>query len=201
MNFKSIVNSRGGRIAMVAVPVGIVAACVMGGVAQGAVPVSFSISGTSFTMAGTELDGTSFSQYGGVAKLQDGKEQPVAIANIGTATISNLCQAVVQDTPLGKVGLVITAGGGDNPVTAKDLQIGMTDLQGDAVFTNIRIGADASTVVTDSKGSAGDFAQDSQGITLKNFSQVAYSTTAGTLALPGMHLKLTTDGSGCPASK
>ncbi|GAA4180084.1 DUF6230 family protein [Gryllotalpicola koreensis] len=201
MNFKSIVNSRGGRIAMVAVPVGIVAAVMVGGVAQGAVPVSFSISGTSFTMGGSELDGTSFSQYGGVAKLQDGKEQPVAIANIGSATISNLCQAVVQDTPLGKVGLVITAGEGGDPVTAKDLQIGMTDLKGDAVFSNIRIGADASTVVTNAKGSAGDFAQDSQGITLKNFSQVAYSTTAGTLALPGMHLKITTDGSGCPAGK
>jgi hypothetical protein len=201
MNFKSIVNSRGGRIAMVAVPVGIVAAVMVGGVAQGAVPVSFSISGTSFTMGGSELDGTSFSQYGGVAKLQDGKQQPVAIANIGSATISNLCQAVVQDTPLGKVGLVITAGDGSTPVTAKDLQIGMTDLKGDAVFSNIRIGADASTVVTNAKGSAGDFAQDSQGITLKNFSQVAYSTTAGTLALPGMHLKITTDGSGCPAGK
>lgn len=200
MNFKRIVNSRGGRIAMVAVPVGVVAACLMGGVAQGAVPVSFSISGTSFTMAGSELDGTSFSQYGGVAKLQDGKEQPVAIANIGTASISNLCQSVVQDTPLGKVGLVITAGA-NSPVQAKDLQIGMTDLQGDAVFTNIRIGADASTVITDAKGSAGDFAQDSQGITLKNFSQVAYSTTAGTLALTGMHLKVVTDGSGCPAAK
>ena len=200
MNFKRVVNSRGGRIALVAVPVGVVAACLMGGVAQGAVPVSFSISGTSFTMAGTELDGQQFSQYGGVAKLQDGKQEPVAIANIGTATISNLCQAVVQDTPLGKVGLVITAGQ-SSPVTAKDLQIGMTDLQGDAVFSNIRIGADASTVITDAKGSAGDFAQDAQGITLKDFSQVAYSTTAGTLALPGMHLRVTTDGSGCPAGK
>lgn len=194
MNFKSIVKSRGGRIAMVAVPVGIVAAVMVGGVAQGAVPVSFSISGTSFTMGGTELDGTSFSQYGGVAKLQDGKQEPVAIANIGSATIANLCQAVVQDTPLGKVGLVITAGQGGTPVTAKDLQIGMTDLKGDAIFHNVRIGSDAATVGTAAKGSAGDFAQDSDGITLNNFSQVAYSTTAGTLALTGMHMKVVTDG-------
>jgi hypothetical protein len=197
MNLKRIVTSRGGRIALVAVPVGVVAAVVMGGVAQGAVPVSFSISGTSFTMAGTELDGQQFSQYAGVAKLKDGKEVPVAIANIGDAKISELCQSVVTDSPLGKVGLVITAGQNGDPVTATDLQIGMTDLTGDAVFHNVRIGSDAATVVTDAKGSAGDFAQDADGITLKNFSQVAYSTTAGTLALTGMHMKVVTDGSGC----
>lgn len=200
MNLKQVAKSRGGRIAMVAIPVGVASALVMGGVAQGAVPVSFSISGTSFTMAGSELDGSQFSQYGGVAKLQSGKEEPVAIANIGTATIANLCQSVVQNTPLGKVGLVITAGQNGTPVKASNLQIGMTDLQGDATFTNIRIGADASTVITGAKGSAGDFAQDSQGIVLKNFSQVAYSTTASTLQLTGMHLRIVTDGSGCPAS-
>jgi len=196
MKFRDLVKSRGGRIALVAVPVGIVSAVVLGGVAQGAVPVSFSISGTSFTMAGSELDGTSFSQYGGVAKLQDGKQVPVAIANIGDAKIANLCQAVQTDTPLGKVGLVITAGQ-KTPVTAKDLQIGMTDLSGDAVFTNVRIGTDAASVVTSAKGTGGDFAQDSDAIQLKNFSQVAYSTTAGTLALTGMKMKVVTDGSGC----
>jgi hypothetical protein len=199
VNLKQIAKSRGGRIAMVAIPVGIASAIVVGGVAQGAVPVSFSISGTSFTMAGSELNGSDFSQYGGVAKLQSGKEEPVAIANIGTAQITDLCQAVIQDTPLGKVGLVITAGDAGTPVKASNLQIGMTDLKGDATFTNIRIGADASTVITDAKGSAGDFGQDSQGINLQNFSQVAYSTTASTLQLTNMHMKVTTDGSGCPA--
>jgi hypothetical protein len=200
VNLKKIAKSRGGRIAMVAIPVGIVSAVVIGGVAQGAVPVSFSISGTSFTMAGSALNGSDFSQYGGVAKMQDGKEEPVAIANIGTATITNLCQSVVQDTPLGKVGLIITAGDAGTPVKASNLQIGMTDLKGDATFTNIRIGTDAASVITDAKGSAGDFGQDAQGINLQNFSQVAYSTTASTLQLTNMHLKVVTDGSGCPAS-
>ncbi|MCL2516291.1 MAG: DUF6230 family protein [Microbacteriaceae bacterium] len=194
MDLKRVVKSRGGRIALVAIPVGIAAAVVMGGVAQGAVPVSFSISGTSFTMGGTQLQGTGFSQYGGVAKLQDGKEVPVAIANITNATIANLCQSVITDTPLGKVGLVITAGGGSTPVKAQNLQIGMTDLKGDAIFHNVRIGSDAATVGTAAKGSPGDFAQDSDGITLNNFSQIAYSTTAGTLALTGMHMRVVTNG-------
>ncbi|MER7796752.1 DUF6230 family protein [Microbacterium sp. NPDC096154] len=197
MKIKDIVKSRGGRAAVVAIPVGIVSAVLMGGVAQGAVPVSFSVSGTSFTMAGSQLLGEQFSQYGGYAKLEDGTEIPVAIANIGDAKIADLCQEIVTDTPLGKVGMVITAGKGGNPVTATNLQIGMTNLAGDAVFSNVRIGTDAGQVVTSAKGSGGDFAMDSDAITLTDFSQVAYTTTAGTLALTGMELKVVTDGSGC----
>lgn len=195
MKITNILKSRAGRVTVVAVPVGIVSAVLMGGVAQGAVPVSFAVSGTSFTMGGSQLVGQKFSQYGGVAKLEDGTELPVAIANIGDATIADLCQEIVSDTPLGKVAMVITAGQGGNPVTATNLQIGMTDLAGDAVFSNVRIGTDAAQVLTDAKGSGGDFALDSEGITLDGFSQTAYTTTAGTLALTGMQLKVVTDGS------
>lgn len=197
MKFTGILKSRGGRVALAVIPVGVVSAVLLGGVAQGAVPVSFLVSGTSFTMAGSQLAGQQFSQYGGVAKLEDGTELPVAIANIGDAEITDLCQEIVTDTPLGKVGMVITAGRGDTPVTATNLQIGMTELAGDAVFDNVRIGTDAAQVLTSAKGSGGDFAMDSDGITLKDFSQVAYTTTAGTLALTGMELKVVTDGSGC----
>lgn len=195
MKFGNILKTRGGRIAAVALPVGIVSASLLGGVAQGAVPVSFAVSGTSFTMGGSQLAGAQFSQYGGVAQLEDGTEKPVAIANIGEATISDLCQEIVMETPLGEVAMVITAGQGDSPVSANNLQIGMTDLAGDAVFGNVRIGTDASQVLTSAKGSAGDFAMDSDEITLTNFSQTAYTTTAGTLALTGMELAVVTDGS------
>ena len=72
----------------------------------------------------------------------------------------------------------------------------MTDLKGDAQFTNIRIGVDASTVNTTAKGSAGDFAQDSDGIKISGLQQTAWSTTAAVFTLNGMHVKLT-DGTEC----
>jgi hypothetical protein len=193
---KRLAAKRAGRIVLAAVPVGIAASVLLGGVAQGAVPVSFAISGSQFKISADELDGTSFSQYAGVTKDDKGGEHQVAIANIGKASLANMCQSVVSETPLGKVGVMITAGGGGNPAQATGLQIGMTDLKGDAQFTNIRIGVDASTVNTASKGSSGDFAQDSDAIKISHLKQVSWSTTAAIFVLNGMHVQLT-NGTEC----
>ena len=191
MKFPSLKGTRLGRVVIAAVPVGIAASLVMTGVANGAVPVSFAVSGSQFKIAAASLDGTAFSQYAGVAAETNGTPHPVAISNIGTASLSDLCQSVVTDTPLGKVGLLISAGGGGNPATATDLQIGLTDLQGDATFGKIRIGVDASTVNTPAKGEAGGFAQDADTIKITGLKQTAWSTQAGVFTLNGLHLQLT----------
>ncbi|WGP06303.1 DUF6230 family protein [Bacillus subtilis] len=191
---RRLVSSHAGRIAMVAIPAGVVSAMLMGGVAQGAVPVSFAISGTQFKISSTELDGTGFSQYSGVAKDAEGAKHSVVTANIKNASLENLCQSAVQETPLGKVGILIKAGGKGEPATAKDLQIGMTGLEGDASFKNIRIGVDASDVNTKEKGSKGDFSQDADTVNIKDLKQDSWSTTASVFTLKDMSLKLT-DGS------
>jgi len=72
----------------------------------------------------------------------------------------------------------------------------MTDLQGDASFQNIRIGVDASTVNTDIKGGAGDFAQDSDAIQISGLKQTAWMTQAAVFELKGMHVQMT-DGAEC----
>jgi hypothetical protein len=197
MKLKKVTGSHAGRILLAAVPVAIASTLVVGGVAQGAVPVSMSISGNQFKIAASDLQGTSFSQYAGVATDTAGKQHPVAIANIGQAKLTDLCQSVVTDTPLGKVGAIITAGGGGTPAEATDLQIGMTDLKGDTSFDNVRIGVDASTVQTAAKGAAGDFAQDSDSLHITHLQQVSWSTTAAVFTLTGMHLQVTTDGKEC----
>jgi hypothetical protein len=196
MKFRNITRSRGGRVALAAVPVAVVASVLMGGVAQGAVPVSFAVSGSQFQIGASRLDGTGFSQYGGVTQDTAGGEHSVAIANIKSATLSDLCQSIVTETPLGTVGVLIKAGGGGNPATASDLQLGMTGLRGDSSFGNIRIGVDASTVNTDAKGDAGDFGQDADTVTITNLQQTAWSTQASVFNLTGMTLELT-DGETC----
>jgi len=197
MKFPSLTRSHAGRVTLAAVPVGIVAAVLLGGVAQGSVPVSFAVSGTQFQIGASQLDGTGFSQYAGVATDSEGAEHTVAIANIQSATLTDLCQSVISETPLGTIGVLIKAGGGDNPATATDLQIGMTGLKGDASFGNIRIGVDASTVNTDAKGTAGDFAQDSDSVSITNLQQTAWSTQAAVFTLNGMSLELTDGSQGC----
>jgi hypothetical protein len=197
MKLRTITRSHTGRLILVAVPVAVIASVTLGGVAQGSVPVSFQISGSQFKISASQLEGTSFSQYAGTTKDTAGKEHPVAIANIGHATLKDLCQSVSTDTPLGKVGVIITAGSGDKPAEATDLQIGMTDLKGDTSFDNIRIGVDASTVNTKEKGTAGDFAQDSDSIHITNLQQVSWSTQASVFTLNGMHVQMVQDGKEC----
>jgi hypothetical protein len=197
MKLRTITRSHTGRLILAAVPVAVIATVTLGGVAQGSVPVSFQISGSQFKISASQLEGTSFSQYAGTTKDTAGKEHPVAIANIGHATLKDLCQSVSTDTPLGKVGVIITAGNGDKPAEATDLQIGMTDLKGDTSFDNIRIGVDASTVNTKEKGTAGDFAQDSDSIHITNLQQVSWSTQASVFTLTGMHVQMVQDGKEC----
>jgi hypothetical protein len=197
MKFRKLTGTHAGRIVLTAVPVAVVATVLMAGVANGAVPVSFSVSGSQFQISASSLDGTGFSQYAGVAPDTAGTQHQVAIANIKSATLADLCQSVVTDTPLGKVGMLITAGGGGHPASATDLQIGMNDLKGDSTFSNIRIGVDASTVNTGAKGSAGDFAQDSDSITITGLQQTAWSTQASVFTLTGMHVQVTDGTKGC----
>jgi hypothetical protein len=197
MKFKKLAGSHTGRIMLAAVPVAVAATLLMGGVANGAVPVSFAVSGSQFQISATELNGTGFSQYAGVTNDTAGKPHQVAIANIKSATLADLCQSVITDTPMGKVGLLITAGGGGKPASASDLQIGMTDLKGDSTFNNIRIGVDASAVNTGPKGAAGDFAQDADTVKIVHLEQTAWSTQASVFTLTGMHLQLTDGSKGC----
>lgn len=193
-NLRKLGSSHTGRIALVGIPAGIVSAALLGGVAQGAVPVSFAISGTQFKISSSQLEGTGFSQYSGTAKDADGVEHSVVTANMKDATLKDLCQSAVTKTPIGKAGILIKAGGGKEPASAKNLQIGMTGLRGDAEFKNIRIGVDASKVNTKEKGSKGDFSQDSDTVSIKDLEQDSWSTTASVFTLKDMELKLT-DGS------
>ncbi|HEV7185628.1 MAG: DUF6230 family protein [Leifsonia sp.] len=197
MKFRKLTGTHGGRLVLAAVPVALASTFLMAGVANGAVPVSFAVSGSQFQISASQLDGTGFSQYAGVAPDTAGKNHEVAIANINSATLADLCQSVVTDTPMGKVGLLITAGGGGKPASASNLQIGMTDLKGDSTFSNIRIGVDASTVKTSAKGSAGDFAQDADAVKIANLQQTAWSTQASVFTLTGMHVQLTDGSKGC----
>ena len=181
MKIPNPTRSRSGRVLLAAVPVALASTFLMTGVAQGAVPVSFAVSGSQFQISASKLEGTGFSQYAGVTEDTAGGQHNVAIANIASAQLSDLCQSVVSDTPLGKVGVLITAGGGGTPASATDLQIGMTELRGESSFSNIRIGVDASTVNTAAKGAAGDFAQDADAVTSTNLQQTSWSTQAAVL--------------------
>lgn len=197
---QTVGRTRWRRFAAAAIPAGVVAAGLFGGVAAGVVPVSIAISGQSFKVSADKLDGTGFAQYPGVASVKKGGLQPVALSAIKDAKLYNMCQSVkVPGTPF---VLVIHAGGndagGDDYAHATDLVIGLDNLQGNAEFTTIDIGVDASEATKGGKaGTQGDFAQQAEKIIITNLRQEAYSTQAGTFSLKGLDMRLKTDGKEC----
>jgi Family of unknown function (DUF6230) len=199
-------RTRWRRFAAVAIPGGLIAAGLFAGVAAGAVPISINISGQSFKVSADKLHGDGFAQYPGVAPIKKGGGQPVAVSRIQDAKLWNMCQSVT--IPGTKFVLVIHAGGddGEGPdyAQAHDLVIGMDNLQGDATFTTIDIGVDASEAKkgssTNAAGAPGDFGQQADEVDILNLRQQAYSTQAGTFTLKGLDMRLNNDGKECPTS-
>lgn len=196
-------RTRWWRFAAVALPAAVLGAGLMAGIANGKVPVAVNVSGQTFKVSANSLDGGRFSQYGGVV-LKKGADPscpvptrngciPVIATVIDRATLKNLCQSVKT----GPFSIVIRAGQGDKSVTAHNLLIGLDRLSGDATFTNIDIGQDASTVRTWDRWPAGGFAQEADRVVITNLKQRAYSTHAGTFTLNGLTLRLGLSGEEC----
>jgi hypothetical protein len=187
------------RLGIVMVPTVIAAGALTVLMANGAIAVSFAISGQTAQLKVGELAGNGFAQYGGVDKEADGTAVPVAVSAFKSATISNgLCQSVATNLgPLGTYTLTLTATG----AKATDLIIDMQSLKADeADFNNINIGQDASTINNSAQGAvgqAGSFGQAADSATLTNVEQVANATSAGTFDLQGMGLSIAKSSTGC----
>jgi hypothetical protein len=190
-------GTRWRRFAAVMLPAAVVVGALGAGVANGAVPVQFSVSGAQFKISATHLHGTDFTQYGSVVQQKNGTPHAVAESTIASADITNLCQSVGQPVPLPGVSVVwlkLTAGDqAGHPAHADNLLIDMSQLHGDATFTHINIGMDASDL--SARGAAGGFGQAADIVDIDNLVQVAWSTTAGTFTLPDLSLSLQVNGS------
>ncbi|WAZ24846.1 DUF6230 family protein [Streptomyces cinnabarinus] len=197
-------SSRPGRVrarraAVLAVPATLTLAGLAVLTAQGALGVQFAISGMPFTVTATELNGTGFEQFGGLDNMAPGSPNEgdtggqvlVVTSVIKDATLTRLCQSV----DLGGVNLLITAGSGAEKVTASDLTTDSTELSGDAAFSNIEIGNDASTLTKGGvQGPKGVFSQQADTVRIADLRQTNYATTAGVFKLPGLKLRFSESG-------
>ncbi|MEU6339937.1 DUF6230 family protein [Streptomyces sp. NPDC046977] len=185
------------RMAIALVPTLAVSAVLAAGIGAGAVPVSLAtapttatLSGQSFQVTADSLEGTGFTQYL-TADSSAGGDVPEAVAAIGSADLHNLCQSVVSSLPgLGKVTMLIKAGGGSKPVHADQLIVDTDDLAGDATFHNIRIGTDAAQLPGDgrAKGPSGAFGQQADSVRIDHLRQTTHSISAATFRLTNLHL-------------
>lgn len=183
-------RTRWRKFALAMVPATALVGAMVVGMGNGAIASSFSVSGQQFQISASEMQLDGFAQYGGVVAEVNKTPHAVAVAAVKKATIKNLCQSVVTPLPFGTVTLQISAGGKE-PVTAENLFVDMTQLEGDAVFHDIEIGRDASTLDKGAgAGFTGLFGQQATSAKLTNVKQVAWATNAGTFRLTGMSMKL-----------
>ncbi|MFJ9454410.1 DUF6230 family protein [Kitasatospora sp. NPDC101447] len=189
------------RTALMAVPAIAAGGVLMALTAQGVLAAQFSISGMPFTITADKLDGQGFAQFGSLDSMipdspnagSTGGQVLVAVSAIKTAQITNLCQSV----DLGGVNLVIHAGDGGTPVSATNLTTDSDLLSGDAEFTNIEIGGDASTFTKAGpvgKGNPGVFGQQADTVLLTNLKQHNYASTAVGFKLPNLRLSFSSQG-------
>ncbi|MFE9653965.1 DUF6230 family protein [Micromonospora sp. NPDC006431] len=182
-------GTRWRRFAVLAVPAAAVAGGIVFGMANGAIAANITVSGKAFKVGATRLEGDGFKQYGGVVYEKGNPvPRPVAISEIGHADLYNLCQSVNASVPGLPVVLRIEAGGGRQPATADGMLIAMDSLAGDATFTKIKIGQDATDL--SAAAQEGSFGQSSEHVTITGLEQVARYTTAGTFKLTGLKLKV-----------
>ena len=183
------------RLGIVMVPTVVAAGALTVAMANGAIAASFAVSGQTFKLTASQIDGAGFVQYGTVDHHADSSKFPAAVSAFSSASITNLCQSVVTPIPgIGDVTLTITAGAKGTPVQASNLIIDMQQLNaGTATFTNLNIGQDASTLggsATGAVGQPGTFGQQADHATLTGVQQVANSTNAGSFSLHDMSLSL-----------
>ena len=171
-------------------------------VANGALAVSFAVSGSQFKVSADRLTGDGFSQYGSIDHGTSSTDLHAVVVSVidNNAELTNLCQSVSIPIPgplqpiLGSHKIIkITAGGGGTPATADNLVVDMSQLDASkATFGGMRIGQDASTLgvndIVDPNPSAGSFAQASDTVDITDLQQTAWATTAATFTLPGLSL-------------
>jgi hypothetical protein len=188
------------RFAALMIPATVAGAVMVALTAQGVLAAQFSISGIAFTVTADQLKGTGFEQWGwidntapGSPNLTDtGGQVTVMVSAIHTGTLTNMCQSI----NLGAINLVLRAGRNGTPVQATDLVVDSDTLSGDAQFTNINVGQDASTLSTvpGISGPLGDFGQQADKVVINNLRQDNYATTAASFTLPGLSMSFSSNG-------
>jgi len=179
------------RFAALMVPAGLGAVALIGLTANGSIAASFAVSGQSFKVSADRLQGTGFAQYGTLDHAENGAKHPVAISVVGHAKLSNLCQSVLINSPIGKLTLLVTAGRGDVPASADNMVVDASQLSGNATFKNIEIGRDAGTIdKVPEQGPSGLFAQQADSVTIDDLKQTAWAVNAGTFRLHGLKLNI-----------
>lgn len=178
--------------------------------ATGAIALPLTITGQPFTLHGSALHATNFTQYGDVDLIGGNPANPVGVAvtvigsldDGGGNGIVNLTQTVCGPTGLpGSFSHLLLTITGDT-VTANNLVADVTDLTTSAnmttTFSNLTVGAPVGTREGSTTfGQTADSFDITRSDASSTFAQTAVYTKAGTFAVKNLGLHATLTGT-CP---
>ncbi|WP_251553693.1 DUF6230 family protein [Neobacillus muris] len=135
-----------------------------------------------FTVSFDKLVGNGFKLYGGIADGGSRKDNPVAVNEIDSATITNL--KITKEFKALGIKAVIEAG---KPVEIKGLIQKATLINGDASFTNLTMKENfVGDIQNPMEAAAKEFTQDAGTITIENGDLKTLYLFQQTVSLPGM---------------
>lgn len=199
-------RTRWKRFGLALIPTTAVISGLMVAAANGAIPVSFAISGTAFKVSGDKMVATDVTQYGGIAKTGSGKNddaKPNIYSGFAHAEFDNLCQSVKIPLPFSILGhdsvvMVIKSGG---TAKADNMVADLAQLQGEATFKGVDIGIDGQATTKGPIGGKaplpGMFAQQVDTVIVNNPRQTVYGVSAETFYLPSLDLSVNFDNKEC----
>lgn len=196
----SVGRTRWGTFALVLLGGVLGSALLLVGVARGAIPVSFTVSGTDFKVSGDRLEGEGMVLYGDVDQGTEAAH-PVARTGFRHVVVDNFCQSVlIPDLPLvGDVTLRMTSPGPAS-MEATDMVVGVGVLSGDMTLGGANIGVDAAHLSKGPLGvvgSPGDFGMQADKAVIVAPRQIAWSTLAHTLRLKSLTMTITAGRNEC----
>ncbi|MFC6887090.1 MULTISPECIES: DUF6230 family protein [Actinomadura] len=165
------------------------------GMAEGAVPVSFALSGRQMQVSADRLSGRGFGLYPVVVRSANGRRHQVMMLTMRTAEIYGLCQSATVDTPLGRYVLRLSAADRARPAPVSGLGISATDVKADVDFGSLVLNEDARTL--GSAGSRGDYGVGAAEFTVKRVRVHAWMVAGGTLRVKGLKVAIGRDVPTC----
>ncbi len=169
------------------------------GMADGAVPASFALSGRKLKVSADKLSGQGFELFPGTVRSVDGRRHAVVNLSMRSARVYGLCQSADVDTPLGRFRVRLAARDPGRASSVTHLGISATSLNADVDFGSVVLNQDAGTLGGGSvlRGRRGDYGLGAARFTVRDVTVDTWMMTGGSFRVDGLRLDIGKDVRPC----
>ncbi|RCG27828.1 hypothetical protein DQ384_25180 [Sphaerisporangium album] len=181
------------RFAAIFITATVAASLLVAAAVQGAVGVSFVVSGRKIKIRIDKLRAFDVVEFDTTLEAKDGRKIPVHVASNRRTEAFGFCQSYLFDTPLGPATFKLTGGTNGEPQVSEGTVLYALRITNDkTISTNVKLGLDASTLesVPGVSGPPGFVGQHTDVIVAFNSQQTLVATTSNKLITPDSVLRV-----------